>query len=274
MGCFQINQIICGPYVTSHVERFQKQPNYMWPTCYDIWDVFKTTKLYVAHFTTHGAFSKITKLYVAHMLWHMGRFQKQLNCMWPICYGIGGIFKNNHNMRPIFSAWYVVREVREMRERDRQTDRQTERDRERERQRERERHTERERDRERERQRERERGERETETETEREREREREGEGERRKWRHLSSAEIGDQFTLFLAKKLYLISSSLSGVDFTLSSAKNVSLFEVVRTLHEIRSLLRFASLKWRDRWSKNRNKRSNFRPHRPSSNWKNGSN
>ena len=70
------------------------------------------------------------------------------------------------------------------------------------------------------------------------------------------------------LPKMCTLISSLLlKGAEFTISVAKNVALFETVR-------VLRFASVKWRDRGSKHRNKRSNFCPHRPSSHRKNESN
>ena len=124
------------------------------------------------------------------------------------------------------------------------------------------------------------------EIERERERQTERERERERRKWRHLSSAEIGDEFCTFpcqnaemgnfapfLAKNLHLInlhlivSPLLKGAEFTLTLAKNVALFETVR-------VLRFGSVKWRNRGSKHRNKRSNFWLHRPSSHRKHESN
>ena len=62
------------------------------------------------------------------------------------------------------------------------------------------------------------------------------------------------------LPKICTLASPLLNGAEFTHSVAKNVALFETVR-------VLRFASVKWRDRGSKHRNKRSNFRLHRPSS-------
>ena len=121
--------------------------------------------------------------------------------------------------------------------------------------------------------------EREREIQREREihRERERERERVRRKWRHPSSAENGEEFCtfrcqnaeigdayevcIFPCQKIWtLVSALLKGAEFTLSVAKNVALFETVRAL-------RFASVKWRDRGSKHRNKRSNFRLHRPSS-------
>ena len=81
----------------------------------------------------------------------------------------------------------------------------------------------------------------------------------------HLS---IGEEFALFLAKICTSVSPllKLKGAEFTLSVAKNAALFETVR-------VLRFASVKWRDRGSKPRNKRSNFRLHRPSSHRKNES-
>ena len=84
----------------------------------------------------------------------------------------------------------------------------------------------------------------ERETETERERE--------RRKRRHLGSAEIGDEFALFLAKNSHVSSSPFK--------------WHWVHTFHFQNFALRFASLKWRDRWSNNRNNRSNFRLHHSS--------
>ena len=52
-----------------------------------------------------------------------------------------------------------------------------------------------------------------------------------------------------------------LNGAEFTLSVAKNVELFETVRILRKIRTLRdRFTSVKWRNKGSKHRNKRSNF--------------
>ena len=60
---------------------------------------------------------------------------------------------------------------------------------------------------------------------------------------------------------------SSIVKVHFPLP--ENVALFEMLTV-----RVLRFASVKWRDRGSKHRNKRSNFRLHRPSSHRKNESN
>ena len=76
------------------------------------------------------------------------------------------------------SASYIVREVRSVRERERERDTERERERDTERERERERYR-------------------------ERERERERERGRERRKWRHHCHAKIGDEFTLSLATTL-----------------------------------------------------------------------
>ena len=87
--------------------------------------------------------------------------------------------------------------------------------------------------------------ERERKKEREREREREREGERVRRKWRHLVALKLAMNFVLFLAKICILVSPLLKGAEFTLSVAKNVALFETV-------PILRFASVKWRDRGSK----------------------
>ena len=90
--------------------------------------------------------------------------------------------------------------------------------------------------------------------------EREMQRERVRRKWPHLSSTEIGAEFCTFpcqkfapwrrvlhfiLPKICTLVSPLLKGAEFTLSVAKNVSLFETVR-------ILRFASVKWHDRGSK----------------------
>ena len=69
------------------------------------------------------------------------------------------------------------------------------------------------------------------------------------------------------LPKNCTLVTPFLNGAEFTLSVAKNVALFEPV-------PVLRFASVKWRVRRSKHRNKRSNFRPNCPSSHRKNESN
>ena len=57
-----------------------------------------------------------------------------------------------------------------------------------------------------------------------------------------------------FLPKICTLVSPLLNGAEFTLSVAKNVELFETVRILRKIRAV------KWRDRGSKQQNKRSNF--------------
>ena len=75
-----------------------------------------------------------------------------------------------------------------------------------------------------------------------------------------ISTLVLSKSFALFLTKNLHLVSPLLKGAEFTHSVAKNVVLFETVR-------VLRFASVKWRDRGSKHRNKLSNFRLHRPSS-------
>ena len=82
----------------------------------------------------------------------------------------------------------------------------------------------------------------------------------------HLS---IGEEFCTFSCQKICTLVSPLllNGAELTLAVAKNVAFFETVR-------VLRFASVKWRDRRSKHRNKRSNFRLHRPSSNRKKESN
>ena len=126
---------------------------------------------------------------------------------------------------------------------------------------------------------------RERERERERDTERERERERVRRKWRHLSSAEIGDElctfpwqnvhlsigeeFRTFLCQKFAPLSRTplLNGAEFTLPLHIN--------TFHSSKQFAFFvASVKWRDRGSKHRNKRSNFRPHRPSSHRKYESN
>ena len=104
--------------------------------------------------------------------------------------------------------------------------------------------------------------------ERERDTERERQRERERRKWRYLSSAEIGDEFALFLAKNLNLFLGLPSWMALS-------SYFPLPNTLHSSKQFAFFIpSVKWRDRGSKHRNKRSNFRLHRPSSHWKNESN
>ena len=77
-----------------------------------------------------------------------------------------------------------------------------------------------------------------------------------------MSTLVVAKSFALFLAKTLVSLLSK--GAEFTISVAKNVALFETVR-------VLRFASVEWRDRGSKHRNKRANFRP---SSHRKNESN
>ena len=80
----------------------------------------------------------------------------------------------------------------------------------------------------------------------------------------HLCS---GEEFSNFPCQTFAPLSHLWNGADFTLSSAKNVTLLETAR-------ILRFASVKWRDRGPKHRNKRSNFRLHRPSSHRKKESN
>ena len=70
----------------------------------------------------------------------------------------------------------------------------------------------------------------------------------------------IGEEFCTFPCRKCAPLSPLLKGAEFTLSVAKKVALFEAV-------GILPFASVKWRDRGSKHRNKRSNFRLHRRSS-------
>ena len=109
---------------------------------------------------------------------------------------------------------------------------------------------------------------------------RERNTERERRKWRHLSGAEIGDEFCTFPSQKFppyywrrvwhfslpkicTLVSPGpLEGrwVHTFRCQKLIVALFETVR-------VLRFPSVKCRDRGSKHRNKRLKFRLHRPSS-------
>ena len=62
----------------------------------------------------------------------------------------------------------------------------------------------------------------------------------------------IGEEFYTFPCQKIYtLVSPLLNGAEFTLSVAKYVSLFETVRILRKIRTV------KWRDRGSKQQNKR-----------------
>ena len=63
----------------------------------------------------------------------------------------------------------------------------------------------------------------------------------------HLS---IGEGLCTFPCQNFAPLSPLLNGAGFTFSVAKNVALFEAVR-------ILRFASVKWRDRGSKHRNKR-----------------
>ena len=108
--------------------------------------------------------------------------------------------------------------------------------------------------------------------------ERERVTERVRRKWRHLSSAEIDDGFCTFPCQNVHLSIGEefctfpcqqcaplsrtplLNGAEFTLPLHVN--------TLHCSKQFAFFvASVKWRDRGSKHRNKRSNFCLHRPSS-------
>ena len=74
------------------------------------------------------------------------------------------------------------------------------------------------------------------------ERERDRERERVRRKWRHLSSAEIGEEFCTFPCQKIPPLSRTplLNGAEFTLSIAKYVALFETVRVLR------RFCQMAW----------------------------
>ena len=116
------------------------------------------------------------------------------------------------------------------------------------------------------------------ERDTEREREREREREWERRKWRHLSSAEIGEEACTYPCQNTEI------GEEFCTSPSQkfapqfiqlkwrfvhtfpcqNVALFETVRILRKIRTLRdRFTctSVKWLDRGSKNRKKKKNNR-------------
>ena len=124
-------------------------------------------------------------------------------------------------------------------------------------------------------------GERDTERERERERERETDVTSPK------VALKLAMSFARFLAKNVHLnigeeictfevtfpcqkfapLSPLLNGAEFTPCVAKNVALFETVR-------ILRFASVKWRDRGSEHRNKRSNFRLHRSSSHRKNESN
>ena len=113
-----------------------------------------------------------------------------------------------------------------------------------------------------------------------RERERERERERGRERERYIDGSDVTTveltlamSFALFLAKNLQikrvlhfplpeictLVSPLLIGAEFTLSVLKNVALFETVRILRKIRTV------KWRDRGSKQQNKRSNFQLHRP---------
>ena len=113
--------------------------------------------------------------------------------------------------------------------------------------------------------------------------EKEREREIQRRKWRHLSSAEIGDEFqvapflakictlaksfALFLAKNLHLSFSPLEGRwVHTFRCQKRCAL------RNSSRSSFCFCQMAWQG--IKARNKRSNFRLHRPSSHRKNESN
>ena len=114
---------------------------------------------------------------------------------------------------------------------------------------------------------------------------RERERECVRRKWPHLSSAETGDEFCTFPCQNVHLSIGEklctfpyqkfaplsrtplLNGAEFTLPLHVN--------TLHSSKRFAFFvASVKWRDRGSKHRNKRSNFRLHRPSFHRKHESN
>ena len=132
-----------------------------------------------------------------------------------------------------------------------------ERERERYRERERERDTEREREREREREIHRER-------EREREREKERERERERRSDVTLVALKLAKSFALVLAKNLHPMKWRWVHT----FRCQNVALFETVRMLRKIHTLCnRFTSVKWRDRGSKHRKTRSNFRLHRPNS-------
>ena len=104
-----------------------------------------------------------------------------------------------------------------------------------------------------------------------REREREREREIQREKDGSdvtIFALKLAMSFALFLAKNLHLCFSPLNGAEFTLSVAKNVAFFETVPILRKIRTV------KWRERGSKQPNKRSIFRLHRPSSDRKNESN
>ena len=114
-------------------------------------------------------------------------------------------------------------------------------------------------------------------------REREKERESVRRTWRHLSSAEIGDEFCTFPCENVHVsISKDLEFctvpwqkfVPLSRTPLLNSAEFTLplhVNTLHSSKQFAFFvASVKWRDRGSKHRNKRSNFRLHRPSSHWK----
>ena len=62
----------------------------------------------------------------------------------------------------------------------------------------------------------------------------------------------MAKSFALSLPKLCTLVSPFLNGAKFTLSVAKNVALFETVRILRK------FRTVKWRDRGSKQQNKRS----------------
>ena len=85
------------------------------------------------------------------------------------------------------------------------------------------------------------------------ERERERERYRDRRKWRHLSSAEIGEEFCTFPCQKFapWFLPSQIA-LSSHFSVAQTFALFETVRFLRKIRTLRdRFISVKWRDRGS-----------------------
>ena len=159
----------------------------------------------------------------------------------------GRVLTRDHVLENLYyrkrgSASYIVREVRSVREKDTERERQRERERERE-----------------------------------REKERERDGSDVT-----LVALKLAKKFALFLAKTLKWAKSFAlllaKNLHLSFSPMKwrwvhtfrcqNVALFETVRILRKIRTLRdRFTSVKWRDRGSKHRKNRSNFRLHRPSS-------
>ena len=104
--------------------------------------------------------------------------------------------------------------------------------------------------------------EREIQRERERERERERDGSDV-----ILIALKLVKKFALFLAKNLHLSFSPLKWRWVHTFRCQSVAPFETVSILRKIRTLCdRFTSVKWRDRGTKHRKKRSNFRLHRPS--------